>query len=120
MRGLILRAVAVLLAVLIASQLPFKLVTIREGDWGTLAVFALGVAVINAFIGPILKLISFPITVLTLGLWIFVLNGILFWLATALLPGVSLAGSGLAALGAAIVVAFLISVVSFAVHMVAR
>jgi putative membrane protein len=120
MRGLILRAVAVLLAVLIASRLPLNLIVIKEDDWVALAAFALGVAVINAVIGPILKLISFPITVLTLGLWIFVLNGILFWLATVLLPGVSLVGPGLSAFLAAIVMAFLISLVSFAVNMVAR
>ena len=112
MRALFLRSLAVLVAVLIASR--FALVEITDsGDWLSLIVF---VALINAFIGPILKIISLPVTVLTLGLWIFVLNGLLFWLGTALLPGVELAESGRPTLLSAILVALIISIVSFAVN----
>ena len=115
MRVLFLRSLAVLVAVLIASR--FALVEITDsGDWLSLIVFAVGVALINAFIGPILKIISLPVTVLTLGLWILVLNGLLFWLGTALLPGVELAESGRPTLLSAILVALIISIVSFAVN----
>ncbi len=115
MRVLFLRSLAVLVAVLIASR--FALVDIADsGDWLSLIVFAVGVALINAFIGPILKIISLPVTVLTLGLWILVLNGLLFWLGTTLLPGVELAESGRPTLLSAILVALIISIVSFAVN----
>lgn len=115
MRVLFLRSLAVLVAVLIASR--FALVEITDsGDWLSLIVFAVGVALINAFIGSILKVISLPVTVLTLGLWILVLNGLLFWLGTALLPGVELAESDRPTLFSAILVALIISIVSFAVN----
>ena len=119
MRVLFLRSLAVLLAVLIASRLT--LVEFSDsGDWVALVIFAVGVAVINAVIGPVLKIISFPVTILTLGLWILVLNGLLFWLGTALLPGVELAESGRPTLLSAMLVALIISVVSFAVNRVVK
>jgi putative membrane protein len=42
---------------------------------------------INAFIKPILSLLSLPITILTLGLFALVVNGLCFWLASVLVPG---------------------------------
>lgn len=119
MRVLFLRSVAVLVAVLIASR--FALVEISDsGDWLSLIVFAVGVALINAVIGSVLKVISFPVTILTLGIWILVLNGLLFWLGTALLPGVELAESGRPTLLSAVLVALIISIVSFAVNRVVK
>ncbi len=119
MRILFLRSLAVLLAVLIAGRLA--LVEFADsGDWLTLILFAVGVALINGVIGPALKFISFPVTILTLGLWILVLNGLLFWLGTALLPGVELAESGRPTLLSAMLVALIISVVSFAVNKIVR
>lgn len=119
MRVLFLRSLAVLLAVLIASRLT--LVEFSDsGDWVALIIFAVGVAVINAVIGPVLKIVSIPVTILTLGLWILVLNGLLFWLGTALLPGVELAESGRPTLLSAMLVALIISVVSFAVNRVVK
>ena len=119
MRTILLRSLAVLVAVLIASRLALVEFT-NSGDWLTLIVFAVGVALINAIIGPVLKVISFPVTILTLGLWILILNGLLFWLGTALLPGVELAESGRPTLLSAMLVALIISVVSFAVNRVVK
>lgn len=119
MRVLFLRSLAVLVAVLIASR--FALVDIADsGDWLSLIVFAVGVALINGVIGSVLKVISFPVTILTLGLWILVLNGLLFWLGTAILPGVALAESERPTLLSAMLVALIISVVSFAVNRVVK
>ena len=119
MRTILLRSLAVLVAVLIASRFALVEFT-NSGDWLTLIVFAVGVALINAIIGPVLKVISFPVTILTLGIWILVLNGLLFWLGTALLPGVELAESGRPTLLSAMLVALVISVVSFAVNRVVK
>lgn len=119
MRVLFLRSLAVLVAVVIASR--FALVDIADsGDWLSLIVFAVGVALINGVIGSVLKVISFPVTILTLGLWILVLNGLLFWLGTAILPGVALAESERPTLLSAMLVALIISVVSFAVNRVVK
>ncbi|WP_036530603.1 phage holin family protein [Neosynechococcus sphagnicola] len=53
-----------------------------------------GVAVgfINAFVRPILSVLSLPITFLTLGLFSFVVNGLCFWLASVLVPGFTVHG----------------------------
>lgn len=50
--------------------------------------FALGVA--NAIIRPIIILFAFPITFLTLGLFLFVINGAMLWLVTMFVPGIVL------------------------------
>ena len=119
MRVLVLRSLAVLVAVLIASRFALVEFT-NSGDWLTIIVFAVGVALINALVGPVLKIVSLPVTVLTLGIWILVLNGLLFWLGTALLPGVELAESGRPTLLSAMLVALIISVVSFAVNRIVK
>lgn len=53
-----------------------------------------GVAIgfVNAFIKPILFILSLPITILTLGLFALVVNGICFWLASILVPGFAVKG----------------------------
>ncbi len=53
---------------------------------------------LNAFVRPVLAFLAFPITVLTLGLFTFILNAIIFWLAAALVDGFRLRGGWLAAL----------------------
>lgn len=42
---------------------------------------ALIIAIVNAALGPILKVLSLPLYIVTLGLWSFVLNALLLWLA---------------------------------------
>lgn len=76
----------------------------------TLAVAALALALVNAVVRPVLVILTFPITLLTLGLFYFVVNGVAFGLAAALVPGFRVAGLGSAMLGALIV-----SVVSWVV-----
>ena len=51
-----------------------------------LGALALGVA--NAVIRPIIILFAFPLTFLTLGLFLFVINGAMLWLVTLFVPGV--------------------------------
>lgn len=50
------------------------------------------IALINAFIKPFLQLIAFPITLLTMGLFVFVINALLFMLAGAITPGFEVDG----------------------------
>jgi putative membrane protein len=66
----------------------------------TLAIAALVIGLINAFVRPLLVLLSLPITILTLGLFYFVVNGACFMLAAALVPGFHVAGCFPAILGA--------------------
>jgi putative membrane protein len=66
-------------------------------------------ALVNAVVRPILKLITLPLTLLTLGLFLFVLNAFCLWLTSAVVPGFDIHGFRAAFLGA-----LLITVVSWA------
>jgi putative membrane protein len=55
---------------------------------------------LNAVIKPVLVLLTLPLTVVTLGFFYFILNGILFALAATLVPGFQVAGFGSAFVGA--------------------
>jgi len=66
-------------------------------------------ALINAVVRPVLKLITLPLTLLTLGLFLFVLNAFCLWLTSAVVPGFDIHGFRAAFLGA-----LLISIVSWA------
>ncbi|KAB2838017.1 MAG: phage holin family protein [Burkholderiales bacterium] len=72
--------------------LPYLFSSIRIEDFWTALLVALVLGLINALVRPILFLLTLPITVLTLGLFIFVLNGLLFWLVANLVPGFSVGG----------------------------
>jgi len=75
----------------------------------TVAAFAVILGVLNAFLRPILLLLTLPLNLLTLGLFTLVVNAIVFWLATVIQgSGVQVADFGAAVLGA-----FAVSVVSF-------
>lgn len=68
-----------------------------------LGVAALALALVNAVVRPVLLFLTFPITVLTLGLFYLVVNGLAFGLAAALVPGFRVDGLWSATLGALIV-----------------
>lgn len=69
-------------------------------SWGALAIGAAVLGVVNAFIRPILTFLTFPITLITLGLFYLVVNGAAFGLAAALVPGFQVASFLAAVLGA--------------------
>jgi putative membrane protein len=68
---------------------------------------ALVIGLINATLGLLLKIITFPLTILTLGLFWFVINALMLELAAALVPGFQVRGFVAALIGAV-----LLSVVS--------
>jgi putative membrane protein len=55
---------------------------VRVGGVEALLIAGLLLGVINAVVRPILVVLTFPLTVLTLGLFLFVVNGITVWLVT--------------------------------------
>lgn len=63
-----------------------------------LAGAALGI--VNTFVRPVLVLLTLPFTMLTLGLFIFVINALTFYLASLLVPGFHVYGFGAAFWGA--------------------
>lgn len=56
------------------------------------AIAALGLGLVNAVVRPILVILTLPVTLLTLGLFLFVINALLFWLVAEFVPGFSVAG----------------------------
>ena len=48
---------------------------------------ALILGLVNAVLRPLLLLLTLPVTLLTLGLFIFVINGLMFWLAGSMIEG---------------------------------
>ncbi|MEO6078903.1 MAG: phage holin family protein [Steroidobacteraceae bacterium] len=69
----------------------------------TLVFAALLLGVCNAVVKPVLILLTLPATILTLGLFLLVINGAVLALVAWVLPGFSIAGFGSAVLGALIV-----------------
>ena len=70
---------------------------------GNLVAAALLLGIVNAVIRPILLVLTLPLTVVTLGLFIFVVNGLSLALVAWLMPGFTLSGFGAAILGSIVV-----------------
>jgi putative membrane protein len=90
------------LAVLVAARV---VPGIRVKSFGSAVVFALVLAVITFLLKSVLVFVTFPLIALTLGLFMFVINGFLFWLADKVVDGVELDGFGSALLGSMVVTA---------------
>src|SRR3989344_1457252 len=70
------------------------------GGWLTVLLVALVWSVIVTVIKPVLSILTLPITLITFGLFSFVLNALLFWAVTLIVPGFMVAGFLPALLGA--------------------
>ncbi len=70
---------------------------------GSLIVAALLLGLVNAIIRPVILILTLPLTLLTLGLFIFVVNGISLALVAWLMPGFTLSGLWAAILGSIVV-----------------
>lgn len=100
MMGILLRfafsALGLWLSTFIIAGLSFN-----KPDTIIVAGFVLGV--VNAFLRPLLVILTLPITIVTLGLFLLVINAAMVALVAKLLPGMHVVGFG-AALGTAIIV----------------
>lgn len=83
-----------------------------DGDWRLLFVVALLFGILNVLVRPILKLLTLPILIVTLGLFIFVLNAVMLWLTGAISDAFNL-GFHVEGFLAAFVGALVVAVVSF-------
>jgi len=100
MRGFVTRLVITALGLWLADAIIPGVVI---PGWGSLILAALLLGLVNAFVRPVLFVLTLPITVLTLGLFLLILNGISLALVAGLLPGMSVSGLGAATLGAIVV-----------------
>ncbi|MFA4912539.1 MAG: phage holin family protein [Alcaligenaceae bacterium] len=89
----ILNAVALLL---VAYLLP----GIAVASFGSALIAALVLGLLNMLVKPVLVLLTLPITIVTLGLFLIVLNALLFWFAGSVLKGFQVNGFWWAVIGA--------------------
>lgn len=73
---------------------------IRVDGFGSALIAALVLGLINTLVRPLLILLTLPATVLTMGLFILVINGLLFWFAGSVLRGFEVSGFWVGVLGA--------------------
>ena len=100
MPGFWLRILITACGLLLAARL---LEGLHVGGAVSLLLLALALGVVNAIVRPLALLLTLPITILTLGLFLLVLNGAMLGLAALLVPGFVIDGFGTALLGAIIV-----------------
>jgi putative membrane protein len=96
MKLLVLWLVNALALMTVAYLLP----GITVASFMTALVAALVLGLVNTVIRPILVLLTLPATLLTLGLFIFVINGLLFWLVGSFISGFAVAGFWWGVIGA--------------------
>ena len=107
MFGFLLRAVTVALGLWVASRI---VPGVGFNSTETLLVAAVLLGVVNAIVRPVLIVLTFPITVLTLGLFLLVVNGLMIELVAHLLDGFFVRD-----LGAAVLASLVVSLVSWVV-----
>jgi putative membrane protein len=73
---------------------------IEIAGFGTALIAAVVIGFVNATLGLLLKIVTFPLTLITLGAFLFVINALMLKLAAALLPGFRVKGFLPAILGA--------------------
>lgn len=74
----LVNAIGVFAAIKVVPQIQFDF----GADWWKLLAVAGLLAIVNSYLKPILKILSFPITLMTVGLFAFVLNAVLLLLVT--------------------------------------
>lgn len=72
---------------------------VEVDGFGSALLAALAFGVVNALVQPLMVVLTLPLTVLTFGLFLFVVNALMFRLAAALVPGFSVSSFGPALLG---------------------
>ncbi|MDL5030915.1 phage holin family protein [Pelomonas sp. APW6] len=71
-------------------------------SFGSAMIAALLLGLLNTLLRPILVLLTLPVTVVSLGLFLFVINALMFWAAAGVLDGFAVTGFGAALVGSLI------------------
>jgi len=72
---------------------------VRIAGWGSAFLGAFVLGLVNAIVRPLMILMTLPLTILTFGLFLLVVNALMLWLVAALVPGIQVRGFGPAFLG---------------------
>ena len=89
--------------------LPYLMHSVTVTNVGAALIAALVLALVNTLIRPVLVILTLPVTFLSLGLFVLVINALLFWLVATLVDGFQVAG-----FWSAFLAAILYSVISWA------
>lgn len=100
MNGILVRLAITALGLWVATALVDG---VRADDTFTLILAAIVLGLVNAVVRPVAILLTIPLTVLTLGLFLWPINAGMLWLVGRFLDGFDVAGFGSALLGAALV-----------------
>lgn len=100
MNGFLLRTLIIMLGLFLASSI---VPGVQISGVGTFILAAVFLGLVNAIIRPVAFFLTLPITIVTLGLFLFVLNAAMFGLVAALLDGFAVAGFWSALFGAVVV-----------------
>ena len=87
----------------LAVGVAVALTGMRVDGWASLLTMALLLGMLNAFVRPLLLLLSLPFVIVTLGFFILILNALVLWFAGSLVPGFHVDGFWNAFFGAIIV-----------------
>jgi len=72
--------------------LPYVFPWVKVDSMLAALIAALVLGLVNALIRPVLFILTLPVTILTLGLFIFVINGLLFWMVGSFIDGFRVGG----------------------------
>ena len=72
---------------------------VQVASFGSALLAALVIGLLNTVLRPVLVVLTIPVTLITLGLFLFVINALMFWAASGLLSGFHVNGFGAALLG---------------------
>ncbi|MEW6706937.1 MAG: phage holin family protein [Pseudomonadota bacterium] len=72
---------------------------VQVASFGSAMLAALVLGLLNTLLRPLLVLLTLPVTLVTLGLFLFVINALLFWAAASVLTGFNVTGFGAALIG---------------------
>jgi putative membrane protein len=75
---------------------------VKVASFGEAMLAAFVIGLFNTLVRPLLVLLTLPVTLLTLGLFLFVINALMFWWAASLFSGFSVTGFGAALVGSLI------------------
>ena len=93
---IIVRWMLLAAALLLVAHL-YPGVTVKSFGSALIAAFVLGL--FNTLVRPLLVLLTLPVTLITLGLFLFVINALMFWSAAGVLDGFNVTGFGAALIG---------------------
>lgn len=75
---------------------------VQVASFGSALIAAAVIGLLNMVVRPVLVVLTLPVTVVTLGLFLFVINALMFWSASGLLNGFNVTGFGAALIGSLI------------------